>query len=72
MLGKKIHASAEVRLTVLPGRGLFVVVSRSSQRPLIVTVVLVSATKICTRLVMVNVWADSASGKVSSAATSQK
>ena len=43
MPGRKNHAFEEFKLTVLPGIGLFVAVTRNSQRPLIVTVVLVSA-----------------------------
>ena len=42
MFGRKSQASAEFKLIVQPGMGLFVAVTRNSQRLLIVTVVFVS------------------------------
>jgi hypothetical protein len=43
MFGNSTHASGEFRLTVPPGIGLLVAVSFNSLRPVMVTIVLVSA-----------------------------
>jgi hypothetical protein len=43
MVGSSTHASGEFRLMVQPGIGLLMLVSRNSARPVIVTVVFVSA-----------------------------
>ena len=55
-MGRRNHASGELRWMVLPAIGLFVDVTRSSQRPVIVTVVFVSTEYVWIPLLMVSVW----------------